>query len=221
MSVRPNTTDTYCDPADVARYFRTVEAGEGFTFDSNPSKDEVKDFIMEATARVDRETGHAWRARTVTDEYHDLDNSYYWWAGLPIKLMKRQIRPLDASKGDKLEIYDGSNWEEWLSDSSKIEGRDEDYWLNEVDGMLYLYLLPLGFDRYRRVRVTYRYGEDTVPPDIQKATAMLTAVDLIRTDIYGDLLPTGGDSPSPDAMAENLEKQADRILERRKEVRTF
>lgn len=221
MSVQPNNTDGYCDPSDVARYFRTLE--DGFSYDTNPSEAEVKEFILEASARVDRETGHAWRERRVENEYHDLEGSYYYWAGTPIKLMKREIRtPLDATSGDKVEVYDGEVWEEWVSDSTMDEGRDGDYWVNTTDGLLYLYRRSWWFERYQSIRVSYRYGATQIPKDIQKATALFAAADLIRTDLYGDLLPTGGsDSPNPDTVAEKLEEQADRILDRRCEVRTF
>lgn len=223
MSVQPNTTDPYCDPADVARYFRTLDHFEGFGINTNPTKEEVKEFILEASARIDRETGHAWRERKVVDEYHDLEGPYYYWAGTPLKLMKREIRtPMDAAKGDKVEFWDGNQWEEWVSSSSYDEGRDGDFWVNSTDGMLYLYRRSWWFERYKSIRVSYRYGAQTVPSDIKKVAALYTAADLILTDLYGDLLPAGGsDTPSPDSVAERLEEQAEKILNRRREIRTF
>lgn len=224
MSVRPNNTDGYCDPDDVARYFRTLEANEGFTFETNPTERQVEDFILENSARIDRETGHAWREKQVVDEYHDMDGSYYYWAGTPLFLMKREIRtPLDPSKGDKIELYDGSRWEDWVADESYEEGRSDngDYWVNSPDGTLYIYRRPIWFRKYRAIRLTYRYGQDEVPADIKQACAKLTAADLIRTDMFGDLLPSGTSGPSPEAAADSLEEQAMKTLERRSEVRTF
>lgn len=222
MSVQPNNTDKYCDPSDVARYFRTVEEEDGFNFDTNPTESEVNEFILEASARIDRETGHAWRERKVVDEYHDLDSIYYYWAGQPIKLMKREIRtPLSSADGDKLEFWDGNQWEDWVSDSTMNEGRDEDYWFNDSDGVLYVYRRSWFWNRYKRIRVSYRYGASTVPKDIQQAAALFTAAALIETDIYGDLLPTGGDAPSPSEVSQRLEERAEKLLMRRGEVRTF
>jgi len=222
MSVQPNNTDAYCDASDVARYFRTLEDSDGFSFDTNPSKAEVDEFILEATARVDRETGTAWRERQVVEEYHDLEGIYYYWAGTPIKLMKRKIRtPLDSAKGDKLEFWDGNQWEDWVTDSTMTEGRDGDYWFNDTTGMLYVYRRSWWWERYQSIRVTYRYGEDVIPKDIQQATALFTAAALIETDIYGDLLPTGGDAPSPGEVSQRLEERAEKMLNRRKEVRTI
>lgn len=222
MSVTPNNTDPYCQPADVARYFRTLEEEGNFTFDTNPSKTEVEEFILEASSRIDRETGHAWRERTVEEEYHDLEGPYYYWAGTPIKLMKREIRtPLDDTKGDKMEFWDGESWNDWVSDSTLTEGRDGDFWINENKGMLYLYRRSWWWERYQSIRVTYRYGASTIPKDVQQAAALYTAAALIETDIYGDLLPTGGDSPAPGEVSNRLEERAEKMLRRRKEVRTL
>lgn len=222
MAILPNNTDGYCTPDDVARYFRTLESGEGFTFDTNPTKEEVEEFILEASARVDKYTGHAWRERQVTDEYHDLSGPYYYWAGTPIKLQKREIRsPLDPAKGDKLEIWDGNEWEEWASKDSINYGRDQDYWFNESQGMLYIYRRSFWWERYKGIRITYRYGLDQVPKDVQMATALYAAASLIETDVYGDLLPTGADAPSPDSVAERFEEKAEKMLEKRKEIRAL
>ena len=220
MSVQPNNSDGYCDPSDVARYFRTLEDSDGFSFDTNPSKAEVEEFILEGSARVDRETGHAWRERTVKEEYHDLEGPYYYWAGTPIKLQKREIRtPLDTSKGDKMEFWDGEEWEDWTNTSTFTEGRDGDYWINDTQGMIYIYRRRWWWERYKSIRITYRYGAEKIPKDVQQATALYTAASLIETDIYGDLLPTGADGPNPSEVAQRLEERAEKMLKRRKEVR--
>lgn len=225
MSVQPNNKEPYCEPKHVARYFRTLEDSDGFSFETNPNEQQVKDIILENSARIDRETGHSWRERKVREEYHDLDGVYYYWAGTPIPLMKREIRtPMDASKGDKIEVFDGNEWEEWVSDNTYDEGRGNngDYWVNTTDGILYLYRRTWFFERYQSLRISYRYGAETVPRDIQQATAKLTAADLIRTDLFGDLLPAGTqDSVNPNDAAKQLEEAAMKSLERRSEVRQF
>jgi len=225
MSVQPNNQDGYCEPKDVARYFRTLEDSDGFSFDTNPTEEHVKDFIIENSMRIDREIGHAFRERQVKEEYHDLDGLYYYWAGTPIHLQKREIRePLDSSKGDKIEVFDGNEWEEWVSNSSYEEGRGNngDYWVNTTDGILYIYRRSMFFERYQGIRVSYRFGADKIPRDIQQATAKLTAADLIRTDLFGDLLPAGSqNSVNPNEAAKQLEEAAMQSLERRSEVRQF
>lgn len=219
MTIVPNNDDGYCDPSDVARYFRTLEDSDGFSFDTNPSDEQVKEFILEASARIDRETGHAWRERKVENEYHDLDAPYYYWAGRPLQLVKREIRtPMDSSKGDKLEVYDGNEWDDWVTNSTRQEGRDEEYWINSTDGVLHIYRRGW-WNRYKAIRVSYRYGGEEIPKDIQQAAALFTAAALIETDVYGDLLPAGADGPSADATAERLEERAQKMLDRRREVR--
>lgn len=219
MSVQPNNTDGYCSPSDVARYFRTLEDSNGFDTTTNPTANQVEEFILEASARVDRETAHAWRERKVKEEYHDISGNYYYWAGRPMKLMKRELRaPMDSSKGDKLEFYDGNQWDDWVTDSAREEGRDGDYWLNETDGVLHVYRRGW-WNRYKSIRVSYRYGANTIPKDIQNATALFAATALIETDIYGELLPTGADGAGPIQVAERLEERAQKILDRRREVR--
>lgn len=223
MSVQPNNTDKYCTPSDVARYFRTIEQVDGgFNFDTNPDEEAVNEFILEASARVDKETGHAWRERTVKEEYHDLQGPYYYWAGTPIKLMKREIRtPLDSSKGDKLEFWDGEEWNDWVSDPTMTEGRDGDYWINETQGILHMYRRSWWWERYKSIRITYRYGHTKIPKDVQKATALYTASELLESDVFGDLLPAGTDAPNPTEVAKGWQERAEKILEKRKEVRTI
>ena len=225
MAIIPNNEDGYCEPKDVARYFRTLEDSDGFAFDTNPSEEEVKDFIVENSARIDKETGHAWRERKVEEEYHDLEGLYYYWAGTPIHLQKREVRtPMDSSKGDKVEVFDGNEWEEWVGSSTYTEGRGDngDYWVQETEGTLHIYRRSLWFEKYRGLRISYRYGAEVVPKDVQMACAKLTAADLIRTDLFGDLLPAGSqNSVNPTEAAKQLEEAAWKGLDRRSEVRTF
>ena len=225
MSIQPNNQDGYCDPKDVARYFRTLEDSAGFAFDTNPSDGDVKEFILENSARIDREIGHAFRERKVKEEYHNLDGLYYYWAGTPIHLQKREIRePFDSSKDDKIEVFDGNQWEDWVSKSEYTEGRGNqgDYWVNSAEGTLYIYRRSIWFEKYRALRISYRYGAEKAPNDIRMACAKLTAADLMRTDMFGDLLPAGTqDSVNPTEAAQSLEESAMKTLERRNEVRTF
>lgn len=224
MAVIPNNTDGYCEPSDVARYFRTLE-GDGFDDTTNPTAQDVEDFIIENSARIDREIGHAFRERKVEEEYHDLEGLYYYWAGTPIFLQKREVRePFDASKGDKIEVFDGNEWEEWVGSDTYTEGRGNngDYWLQATEGTLHIYRRSMWFEKYRGLRISYRYGAKKVPKDVQMACAKLTAADLFRTDLFGDLLPAGSqNSVNPNEAASQLEEAAMKSLSRRNEVRTL
>ena len=210
----------YCDTSDVARFFRVIDGD--FDANTDPTATEVEELILEMSDEIDRYTGHAWRERTVEEEYHDLDETpYYFGSGTPIKLLHREIiAPLDDTEGDKLEIWDGSEWEEWVSDSSKQEGRNEEYWIDKTSGLLYVYRRYATWSE-PAVRVTYRFGnQQNIPRDVKNACARLAAAELLWTDQYSDLLPAGNDgAPDPARAAERLEEKAYDKLDKRKEVR--
>ena len=71
--------------------------------------------------------------------------------------------------------------------------------------------------RQNRVRVTYRYGDSTVPDDIEDATIKLTCIDLIRSSIKMDDLEFGGAINKETAM-ENWKEEVDKIIRDREEV---
>lgn len=212
----------YCETTDVRRYFRVIEGD--FGPDTDPTKSEVDEIILEMSDEIDRYTGHAWRERKVEDVYYDLDQTpYYFGSGTPIKLGKREIvTPLDSSEGDKVEIYEGDQYEDWVSDPSKEESRNGDYWVDETAGLLYIFRRWSTWSE-PAVRVSYRYGnQENIPRDVKNACARLVAAELLMTDQYSDLLPAGNDG-APDAMsaAERLEDKAYEKLDRRKEVRSL
>lgn len=222
MSVQEGGNLTpYCEPSDVAKYFRVESDGTSdFSFDSNPDAEQVKAMILEQSARIDRHTGHAWRTRTMQNEIHDLQGVYYYWAGTPIKMQKREIRtPLDSSEGDKLEFWDGNQWEDWVASSGYTEGRDGDFWIDTATGMLYVYRRSWWWERYKNIRLTYRYGSENIPADVQMACAKLVAADIMMTDHFGDMLPSGTDQASPAEVGSRLEESAIETLDRRKETR--
>ncbi|MFB6284583.1 MAG: hypothetical protein ABEK59_11770 [Halobacteria archaeon] len=209
--IKVDYADTvYCSVADVEGLFRKDTA---FARDSNPTDNEVLQLIRSNSDKIDRYTRHAWRANTVNEEYKDYDTTYRWDAGRPVQLNKMHIRSLN-----KLEIWDGSQWDDWVAGNEK-EGRDEDYWLDERMGQLFIY------DRFvwrarPQLRVTYTYGDDTAtssktlddgtsytvidgPHDIKEACYKLTAADLILSDQHTNLVPGGDGAPSPERAAES------------------
>lgn len=235
MSVRPEQNDTgYCDPEDILPYFRqfnewpeeSEELGPGTTQDPSgirpPTRSDVQQLILRASARIDRETGHAWRERRVEDEIRDIKGPYYWNSGVPVPLLKRNIvTPIDSSQGDKLEVWQGEEWHDWAADDAYTYGRDGDYWVDEANGILHIYRRPL-YINHLNLRVTYRYGSTGgygVPEDIKEACAKLVAAELYRSDVYGTAIPGSDNDVGPERTAEAYEEQALRILKKRKELR--
>lgn len=223
MPVVERYSDTpYCQPSDVERYFRIEE---GFTSNTssnptNPTKEQVEDMILEWSDEIDNRTKHAWREQKVEDEYHDLDETpYYFGTGTPIKLYKRRIKPLDSAQGDKLEVWEGSDYSDWLSDPGHTEGRggSGDYWLDEGKGLLYLHRRWATWSE-PSIRVTYRYGSDNIPRDIEKACAKYVAADLAMSDLYAMNIPGTDGAADVQSQAQQWREDAERTLERRKET---
>lgn len=213
-----NPGSLYCSADDVKRIM-------GHTFDygaaTNPSDDWVTSFIEEATDEIDSRTHHAWRAVTVSNEYHDISSypvpyeSADTWIKISIK--HRAVRAFSSGSGDKIEVWDGASWIDWVA--TKTEGRAGDYWADLKKGKLYM-RFSLLFFKERGVRLTYRYGETTIPNDIRRACAMLAAVNLYRNDDMSDATAETGDPVvAPyDARISQMEREIKRILHNRVEV---
>lgn len=219
MSVGHSTEETelYCQPSDVARFikprdptlspdedrpvdFRDEDSGQGAT---TPSRSQVIKHIEGASARIDRKTQQSWRANTVTHETHDHGGIYYWLSGHPVKLQKKNIRPIDPSKGDKIEVWTGNKWEDFAAKSSYTAGRDGDYWIDGPLGILWIYERAI-LRPHPKFRITYRYGYDQVPHDIREAVAKRAAADIASGDFYGTTVPGNnqGDNSDPSKVAE-------------------
>jgi hypothetical protein len=206
-------TVTYCTAQNVADFLQVT----AFSTTTTPTSTVVETRINEAEDYIDNYTGHAWRETTVSNEYHNIDRYYVRTTGFPVFLNHRHVRELDSEEDDALEVWDGNSWTDWLSESSRTEARNRDYWLRYEDGVLYLRkwtIYPVG------VRVTYRFGETTVPKPIQKAAILLTAIDLVGSDDRSVLLPeTGGSQVNYLNKIEKWEAQANRILDDYQEFR--
>jgi len=211
----------YCSTEDVARYITKVP---DFTSTTSPTATQVEAHIAGRCDFIDRYTGHSWRNNQKTNEYHDLKGRYYYWAGRPINLVKREIKtPLDPAEGDKIEVFTGDGWEDWVADDSKTEGRNGEYWVDPDSGILYIYQ-RLIYQKRKALRISYRYGHPQVPRDVREAAAMFTAIDLVQGDQYRvDVPGTDGASGGGGLVkqAEELEGNAYAMLEQRKEVKTI
>lgn len=237
MSVEPGSPsdEVYCDTLDVAIYFDKYEdfLDEGETVTDNdgnvteqgptdPTASEVEKIIEEKSDMIDRMTGHAWRERRVVDEYKRLDGVYRFSSGTPLSLMKRDIRtPLDPEKGDKLEFWTGSSYDDWVADEQKEEGRDGHYWFDESTGQLHVFRRQFIFNKYKEVRVTYRYGQEKTPRQIEQICAKLTAAELFRSQQYRVTTPGNEEAPDSQAVADKWIEEAEKQLERYKEVRSI
>ena len=163
---------TYCTVEDVADFLRIP-----ITPTTLPNKTQVEKIINRKEEELDRRIGHTFgRTKTISKEIHDLALLYTFGWGTPLWLQHRNCKPLSSASGDKIEIWQGasSSYDDILNDT-------EWYEFDEVYGRLYLRGFLFSIMRKNRVRVTYRYGDDTVPDDVKDACIKLTSIELLTT----------------------------------------
>ena len=202
-------TTTYCSHGDVSGYLQIP----AFTVSTAVTITNVEDRINENEDDIDKQTGHGWRTKTMTDEYHDLQHNYVIGRGLKIKLKHRIITDL-LSGTDSLKLWNGSEWEEWLG--TKTEGRDKDYWLDYTNG--FLYIKTYYFQRESIVKITYRYGEGTVSKDLKKACILATSIDLLMMEDQSAIKSMGTEGINYASKIESMQKQLDNIIRHHKEI---
>lgn len=213
------STPTYTTVDDVYNQLQEQNPG-GVSTDGSPSKSEVEGVILTIEDIIDNHTGHAWRERTVTEEYpdpiqHTPNKERFYEYGLSHRAVKE---PLDSGEGDNLEVWEGDSYNDYLS--NRTEGRAEDYYINPSRGVLYVRTVLVrgpwvSRDLQDLVRITYRYGESSVPDAIQRATTLLTAASLTSGEIVSVGVPQGGDVDrvSLDGKASSWQTQASMALQ--------
>jgi len=209
---------TYCTAAQVASF---LQKKGGFSATTTPTTTDVEDLIERNEDYIDEETGHAWREKTVTDEYVDRPVPVPG-LGMRFTLRNRSVKTITTGSGDKIEVFDGNSFEDYAA--TKTEGRAStaDYFVDKELGQVYIKdrigaWYPKGF------RATYRYGEATVARDIEKACILLTAADIITMNDRQGRFPDDGPSNkmSFDLRYQKWKDQAEDILASRKELGPF
>ena len=203
----------YASTADIADFLRI-----NITACTSPSIAQVEKLIKRSEDKIDRRTGHAWRTKTTTEIYN-LPLLYTFGWGTFIALKHRNIKYkagadtcLDTAEGDKIEIWNGSNgqWSDYVCTPGSYD-------IEYIKGEVYLRGFIFSILRQNRVRVTYRFGDTTVPEDIKDAIVKLTCIDLIRSSIKMDDLEFGGAIKKEEAMS-MWKEEVDNIVHDRAEV---
>lgn len=194
---------TYCTSAEVAK-FLWVNDGADFSTSTKPTKAAVEEAINRAESIIENATKHAWCKVSITNEYHNyLIPSYAhrrpfgWVRGRQpdrgIYLAHRAIRAF-VSGTNKIEIWTGSAWVDITLDANGYtEGRDDDYWISYEDGIIF-FLDETPAIGKKTVRVTYDYGESSVPEDIKEWAIKQTAINLLYSDDRSTLIIDGMDN---------------------------
>jgi len=215
----------YCTADDVGRL---LGVGRGyFTETSTPlTLDDINMVINMMEDEIDRETQCSWRIKPANDgrwEYHTLGRiglrgSWFVWLGYPVFLKYRKIPQFSATAGDKIEVFNGNAWENWIT--TKVEGIGQDYWVDYDAGIIFFRGLwvYLGLKEYV-LRIQYRYGAETsVPRDISLACTYLTAAHLVSTNDRLMILPEGGTQVvSASKKYDDWRERAYKILEQHRE----
>jgi len=199
----------YCTIEDVSDFLRIP-----ITATTSPNKAQVEKIINRKEEYLDRRIGHTFgRNKQIVRENHDLALLYTFGWGTPIFLQHRNIRDLDAALGDKIEIWKGSS-----SSYEDILTNTEFYNFESTYGRLFLRGYLFSIMRKNRVRVTYRYGDTTVPDDIEDACVKLTAIELLNTSFRMDVLPMGGSGVDMKQSMNQWKEDVEEIIEERREV---
>lgn len=212
--------DFYATADDVISFLRLYDPSTATRWadstTSDPTTNELEDWLCDATDYIDNETEHAWREVLVENEYHDVGLNWkgFYDREIPVSLKHRNVRSISSSS-DKIEVWNGSSWINFVS--TYTEGRASDYWLDYTKGILYFaderpYYSEAG------VRVTYRYGAVGVPYDIREAAVKLTAIKVLESDWYKVVVPEGSNLENRKMeLCDRWRRDVDRILMRRRE----
>jgi len=209
----------YCSVDDVSDFLSF-----SFSSSSKPSSTHIQNLINRVSAEINRITGTAF-ADTPIDlpqipdyEYHNIEFAYYWLTGVPIYLYRRPIVFLSGDGGDAIEVYNGSDYEDWLN--NRTEGRNGDWWVNYQLGILFL----RNFVWLRRpfaVRVLYHYGIVPIPEDIKQACIYKVASLVLSGEDRSVLLPEGTSNLQYKDKLEHWIEEYEKIVERYREFRVI
>lgn len=161
---------TYTTSAKVAAFLNLP----AFSASTIPTSTTVDNYILRAQDQIDFKTGHAWRSTTITNEYHNVYNIRQD-GFIKIRFNHRAIKTLSTGSGDAIEIWNGTSWEEYIS--TKTESRASDFWVNYTDGILYVKSMPS--HEHDSIRLTYRFGESTIPYDIEEVATLIAATAIV------------------------------------------
>lgn len=202
----------YATTAQVAAFLQ-IPAFSGIT---TPTSEQVEEFIDEAEDEINSQTMNSWKTKTITKEYHTIKPPTIRIEGTQIFMEHRNTTTL-TTPTDKLEVWNGSEWEDYLI--TRTEGRNNDYWVNEVDGTLWLRTYPRIYHRTNNVRLTYRFS-DALTSEITKACIRLTAITIIQSDDKSILIPEGSQNIPLFEKTKIWQAEADKIIQNNREIKT-
>lgn len=201
----------YCQVKDVEDWLR-------WQFDSNtdPNVTMVENLIMDNEDDMDRLMGHTFMEGKQVTEIFDVTYLWDWSRGLPMYPRHRNLKPFDATKGDKFEAWNGIDFEAF---GSEIE-------FETIKGTIYVRGFLFTTITKSRFRVTYRYGGDnegqSIPRDIKRCAVLMTSWDLLSTDFTMSQLAYGGEgNVDKGKIMDKWEKKTKEIIHNHSEIITI
>lgn len=164
---------TYIQATDVSELLQI----ETFSTETSPTLNQVEKIIERKEGRINQRLNHAWGTLTQTESDLYLNVTFVDPRnGVRFDLPNYDVKPFDVSEGDKIEVWNGSEYIEFLS--AETAGRDKDYWVDSKLGVLYIRNIVQQYTK-RPIRVTYRYGTTVIPKSIEELALYLTAIDVL------------------------------------------
>lgn len=185
-----NPTVTLLSYSSPSAIEELLQLQQGFTMTTPTNIVRICRAIANAEDDIDQKCNHAWREATVTEEIKTPHADYDRDTGREVFLKHRKVREMDTAEGDMIEMWDGGDWEDWVT--SRTEGRGGDFWFDYELGILYVMTPFLISGKNAELRLTYRYGETTVPGDIKRLCARMVSIEFLSGEDRSAML-TGGE----------------------------
>ena len=173
----------------------------------------MEEFINDAEGLIEEECVNAWGTRSISvvDELYDIFADYQEFS-----FQLRHANIMDfSSPTDKMEIWDGANWIDWIADYT--EGRGDDFFVDYELGKIY-FRNRRPTSGFNRVKMTYRYNSgSTVPRGVKLATINWVGVILANSEYVSVLFPSGeSENVSIESRISRYERQIKKWLGRHK-----
>src|SRR3990167_3958807 len=101
----------YSSAAKVAAYLQVPT----FSTSTSPTLAQVNNMIRRAEEKIERITHGAWRVQRETEEFPASAPFKHYTVGLPYYLKHRNVKTLATGSGDKIEVWNGSSWVDWIA----------------------------------------------------------------------------------------------------------
>jgi len=211
----------YASPTDVSNL---LALPNDFSATTRPSRDTVEDYIYAAQAFIDKETRKSWRMNFKEEEEHDFLRSGF-------RLVESYPKEITS-----LEIWTGSQYD------SKIEGRQNDFFLVKDTGMVYyarFFILPSRMQGSSGSAWGYAWGEFTYPVRVSyfhggdvnghgseggvvwDITRKLAAIDVYTNHDYTILTVAGSDRVTLDRKIDTWKMEVEEKLSKLERWETF